>query len=49
MRNLIKSLGLDIKFPINNIISTLSLAEKVKKIKKIKNFVYYIECSNIKK
>ena len=42
LKILIESAGLDIKFPINNIISTLSLAEKVKKIK---NFVYYIECS----
>jgi len=39
---LIESAGLNIKFPANNSISTLSLAEKVKRVK---NFVFYIECS----
>lgn len=42
LKILIESAGLSIKFPANNTISTLSLAEKVKKLK---NFVYYIECS----
>ena len=40
---LIESAGLNIKFPANNTISALSLAEKVKRVK---NFVFYIECSN---
>ena len=39
---LIESAGLNIKFPTNNSISALSLAEKVKRVK---NFVFYIECS----
>lgn len=42
LKNLIESAGLNIKFPANNTISTLSLTEKVKRIK---NFVFYIECS----
>ena len=42
LKILIESAGINIKFPANNTISTLSLAEKVKKLK---NFVYYIECS----
>lgn len=39
---LIESAGLNIKFPANNTISGLSLAEKVKRVK---DFVFYIECS----
>lgn len=39
---LVESAGMNIKFPSNNTIATLSLAEKVKRVK---NFVYYIECS----
>ena len=42
LKILIESAGLNIKFPANNTISTLSLAEKVKRVK---NFVFYIECS----
>lgn len=42
LKILIESAGLNINFPANNTISTLSLAEKVKRVKK---FVYYIECS----
>ncbi len=42
LKILIESAGLNIAFPSNNTISTLSLAEKVKRVK---NFVYYIECS----
>lgn len=42
LKILIESAGLNIKFPVNNTISTLSLAEKVKRVK---NFVFYIECS----
>lgn len=42
LKILIESTGLNINFPVNNTISTLSLAEKVKRVKK---FVYYIECS----
>ena len=42
LKILIESAGLNIQFPANNTISSLSLAEKVKRIK---NFVYYIECS----
>lgn len=43
LKILIESAGLNITFPANNTISTLSLAEKVKRVK---NFVFYIECSN---
>ena len=43
LKILIESAGLNITFPTNNTIATLSLAEKVKRIK---NFVFYIECSN---
>jgi S1-C subfamily serine protease len=42
LKILIESAGLNITFPSNNTISTLSLAEKVKRVK---NFVFYIECS----
>lgn len=42
LKILIESAGLNIQFPANNTISTLSLAEKVKRVK---NFVFYIECS----
>lgn len=42
LKILIESAGLNIQFPTNNTISTLSLAEKVKRVK---NFVFYIECS----
>lgn len=42
LKILIESAGLNIRFPANNTISTLSLAEKVKRVK---NFVFYIECS----
>lgn len=42
LKILIESAGLNITFPSNKTISTLSLAEKVKRVK---NFVYYIECS----
>lgn len=41
LRLLIESVGLNVEFPNNNTISTLSLAEKVKRVK---NFVLYIEC-----
>lgn len=43
LKILIESAGLNIKFPTNNSLSTLSLAEKVKRVR---NFVFYIECSN---
>ncbi len=43
LKILIESAGLDIAFPANNTIATLSLAEKVKRVK---NYVFYIECSN---
>lgn len=43
LKILIESVGLNIAFPANNTIATLSLAEKVKRVK---NFVFYIECSN---
>jgi len=43
LKILIESAGLNIKFPANNTLSALSLAEKVKRVK---NFVFYIECSN---
>ena len=43
LKMLIESAGLNIKFPANNTIATLSLAEKVKRVK---SFVFYIECSN---
>lgn len=43
LKILIESAGLNITFPANNTIATLSLAEKVKRVK---NFVFYIECSN---
>lgn len=42
LKILIESSGLNIQFPANNTISTLSLAEKVKRVK---DFVFYIECS----
>lgn len=42
LKILIESAGLNIRFPANNTISTLSLAEKVKRVKK---YVLYIECS----
>ena len=42
LKILIENAGLNIVFPNNNTISTLSLPEKVKRVK---NFVYYIECS----
>lgn len=42
LKTLIESAGLNVRFPTNNTISTLSLAEKVKRVK---NFVLYIECS----
>ena len=42
LKILIESAGLNIQFPANNTISTMSLAEKVKRVK---NFVFYIECS----
>lgn len=42
LKILIESADLNIQFPANNTISTLSLAEKVKRVK---NFVFYIECS----
>ncbi|MBP5548046.1 MAG: trypsin-like peptidase domain-containing protein [Bacteroidales bacterium] len=42
LKILIESAGLNIKFPTNNSISTLSLAEKVKRVK---NYVFYIECN----
>lgn len=42
LKILIESIGLNITFPSNNTISTLSRPEKVKRVK---NFVYYIECS----
>lgn len=42
LKILIESAGLNITFPSNNTISTLSRPEKVKRVK---NFVYYIECS----
>lgn len=42
LKILIESAGLNIKLPVKNTISSLSLAEKVKRVK---NFVYYIECS----
>lgn len=42
LKILIESAGLNITFPANNTIATLSLAEKVKRVK---NFVFYIECS----
>lgn len=41
LKILIESTNLNIKFPANNTISTLSLAEKVKRVK---NYVFYIEC-----
>ena len=41
LKLLIESVGLNVEFPINNTISTLSLAEKVKRVK---DFVLYIEC-----
>ena len=43
LKILIESAGLNITFPANNTIATLSLAEKVKRVK---NYVFYIECSN---
>ncbi len=43
LKILIESAGLNIAFPANNTIATLSLAEKVKRVK---NYVFYIECSN---
>lgn len=43
LKILIESTGLNINFPANSTLSTLSLAEKVKRVK---NFVFYIECSN---
>lgn len=43
LKILIESAGLNIPFPNNNTIATLSLAEKVKRVK---NFVFYVECSN---
>ena len=43
LKILIESAGLNMAFPANNTIATLSLAEKVKRVK---NFVFYIECSN---
>ena len=43
LKILIESTGLNIPFPNNNTIATLSLAEKVKRVK---NFVFYVECSN---
>lgn len=42
LKILIESAELNIPFPGNNTISTLSRPEKVKRVK---NFVYYIECS----
>ena len=42
LKILIESAGLNILFPTNNTISTMSLAEKVKRVK---NFVFYIECN----
>ena len=42
LKLLIESAGLNIKFPTNNTISSLSLTEKVKRVKK---YVFYIECS----
>lgn len=42
LKILIENAGLEITFPKNNTISTLSRPEKVKRVKK---FVYYIECS----
>lgn len=42
LKILIESDGLNITFPSNNTISTLSRPEKVKRVK---NFVYYLECS----
>ena len=42
LKILIESAGLNIKFPTNNTVSTLSLSEKVKRVK---GFVFYIECS----
>ena len=41
LKILIESTNLNIKFPANNTISTLSLAEKVKRVK---NYVFYNEC-----
>lgn len=41
LRLLIESVELNVEFPNNNTISTLSLAEKVKRVK---DFVLYIEC-----
>lgn len=42
LKILIESAGLNITFPTNNTVATLSLAEQVKRVKK---FVFYIECS----
>lgn len=42
LRMLIETSGIDIPFPKNNTISSLSLAEKVKRVK---NFIFYVECS----
>lgn len=42
LKILIESTGLDVDLPANNIISNLSLADKVKRVK---DFVFYIECS----
>ena len=42
LKVLIENTGINIKLPANNIVSTLSLAEKVKRVK---NYVFYIECS----
>lgn len=43
LKNLIESAGLNIRFPANNTVAGLSLAEKVKRVR---NFVFYIECSD---
>lgn len=42
LKILIESAGLNISFPNNNTISSLSLAEKVKRVR---NYVFYLECS----
>ncbi len=42
LKLLIESADLNITLPSNNIISTLSLPEKVKRVK---NFIFFIECS----
>ena len=42
LKILIESAGLNITFPTNNTVATLSLAEQVKRVKR---FVFYIECS----